>query len=668
MMTLPDSIQLASAKLRTHRVRTGIVVTVAALLFSGIVLALTMLTGAAKSAQSFGTEGLSGRYIVQAHPIFDSQAMYMGTPEMIETFKTRNAQIKADKKATAKRLNLTYDSASDMNLPLVEGKNMSGVTEAYLNPAHPEVREALNTYAQNLPHLSFADFSGLAKKAGAKEMYRSATNPFSGSFYFGSTNSSAKNSTVVPVLDGKEQAADRGTGGNMGEPRGVGTITTRGLTYFDSSLLEPFVLPGQNLALGSTGDVPVIAPVSAVEEILGLSSLPSTATAQQRLDRMIRLRKDIAGKTAQLCYRNTGSNELLAQAKQQAKEIAANKGKAGYIPPSLQYAVPAEACGAVTIKKDTRSAEEKRQAENELTFKKQFEDYAEPDQQIMHIRIVGFSQDMSFQSGFSARSIIESILQTGLGQGWFAPSGAITDGSVADKIQPMLSKRLNVEQVYYAEFADLASAKRFAKEASCTSNAMGDQAIMMAGPSKVGQQDPRVVDCYGQGKYFDISPFGNNASAIEDMRRGVWKVMRYVAPVVLLLASLVLMGIVGKIIADSRRETAVFRALGATRLGIAQIYLTYSIFIALFIMLLAFVLGFFGAAMLSRKLAPDASVSAVLAYNSQDVHKQFTFFGVEPLYVLLIMGLIVVAALLSTALPLLTNIRRNPIQDMRDEN
>lgn len=661
MMMFLDSVQLAAAKLKTHRIRTGIVVGIAALLFAGIVLVLTMLTGAARSAQSFGTEGLGSRYIVQAKPIYNQINLYMGTPEMIETFKARTAQLKADKKAVAKRLGLTYDAASDTTLPLTQGKNASGDDEYYLNTFNPEVREALHTYAQNIPHIGFADFSALATAAGAQVLYRSATSSMTGGSPFAPGGS--QSSSVVPILDGTEQPTQN-SGGTMGEPRGVGTITTLGLTYFDSGLMTPFVLPGQNLALGPDGALPVIAPMSAAEQILGLPKLPATANAQTRLDRLVHLRQNIAGKTAALCYRNSASSDLLQQAKQQEKDMAANKNKAGYTPPSLQYAVPAEACAPVSVKKDTRSSEEKKQAENELAFKKQFEDYQAPDQRIMKIRIVGFSQDMSYRPGFSARSIIENVLQTGLGPGWFVPTEAVTDGSVADKLQPMLAKRTNVDQMYYAEFASLAAAKQFAKEVSCDSkitNTMFEQ-------PKPGQEDPRVTDCYKMARYFDVSPFGNNASAIEDMRHGVWNVMRYVAPVVLLLASLVLMGIVGKIIADSRRETAVFRALGATRFTIVQMYLTYSLFIAGFVMLLAFAIGLLAAYMLNRMLAPNISVTAVLAYGAQDVHKQFTFFGVELLYSGIVCGLITVAALCSTILPLLMNIRRNPIRDMRDEN
>jgi ABC-type lipoprotein release transport system permease subunit len=661
MMTLLDSVQLAAAKLKTHRVRTGAVVVIAALLFAGIVLVLTMLTGAARSAQSFGTEGLGSRYIVQARPIYNQTDFFMGTPAIIEQLKTRTAQLKTEKKAAAKRLNLTYDAATDMNLPLNQGKDGSGADAFYLNPPNAEVREAINQYGQSIPHLSFTDFSKLAQSAGAQTLYRSTNNSMNGGFNSGTFGS--QNTAVVPVVDGKELVTQNNSGG-MGEPRGVGTITSLGLTYFDRGIMTPFVLPGQSLALGADGALPVIAPMSAAEQILGLPNLPATASAQTRLDRLVKLRTDIAGKTAELCYRNSTSSDLLQQAKQQEKDIAANKNKPGYTPPSLQYAVSTEACGPVVVKKDTRSYDEKKQAENELSFKKQYENYQEPDQQIMKIRIVGFSQDMSFQPGFSARSIIENVLHTGLGAGWFAPSEAVTEGSVADKLQPSLAKRTNVEQVYYAEFATLDAAKTFAKTAGCDSKVSSN----MTAPPEPGQEDPRVTDCYKKGKYFDISPFGNNASAIEDMRHGVWKVMRYVAPVVLVLASLVLMGIVGKIIADSRRETAVFRALGATRFAVAQLYLTYSLFIAGFVVVLAFVIGSGFALLFSHKLAPEASVSAVLAYGAQDIHKQFTFFGFELAYVGLVVGLIVLAALLSTVIPLVANIRRNPIRDMRDEN
>lgn len=74
-----------------------------------------------------------------------------------------------------------------------------------------------------------------------------------------------------------------------------------------------------------------------------------------------------------------------------------------------------------------------------------------------------------------------------------------------------------------------------------------------------------------------------------------------------------------------------------------------------------------GKTILSNHFSPSLSASAVLAYNSQDLQKQFTLFGVDISYMLIIFGLILIATLLSTVIPLLTNIRRNPMRDMRDE-
>ena len=182
-----------------------------------------------------------------------------------------------------------------------------------------------------------------------------------------------------------------------------------------------------------------------------------------------------------------------------------------------------------------------------------------------------------------------------------------------------------------------------------------------------GAQDSRVTKCHATGKYFDFEPFGNNASALEDLRSNVWKGVRYVAPVVLILASLVLMGVIGKLIADSRRETAVFRALGATRGSIEQIYFTYSVFLALFIAFIALVIGASGAFLISQRYSPDASLVAVLAYNAKDINKEFILFGLDPLYIGLIVGLVVLAALIATMIPVFSNVSRNPMRDMRDE-
>ena len=129
-----------------------------------------------------------------------------------------------------------------------------------------------------------------------------------------------------------------------------------------------------------------------------------------------------------------------------------------------------------------------------------------------------------------------------------------------------------------------------------------------------------------------------------------------------------MIGTVGRVIADSRRETAVFRAIGAKRLDIAQIYFTYTVFLAGLVATTALLIGFVAASIADSRWSAGLSIDALVAYNAQDLTRQVSLFGMNGGQLLLILGLVVVASLASAIVPLLTNIRRNPIRDMRDEN
>lgn len=654
MMRPFDGIRLASAKLRAHRVRTGIITAIVALLFAGIVLVLAMVAGAAKSLQSFGHEGLGSRYIVQANPIVDMQILYSGNQTVMSTLNDETARLKTAKKAEAKKLGIEYDAANDSMLPTMEYDNGKGAKVKAPNFSSEFTKQTTMAYINDIPHVAYDDFSKIAKTAGAKAVYKS-TSANQQAYY-------QKQTSVSAIVDGTEQAAD--TASQTGQVKGVAQLSQGNWRFFDSELLAPFLLANQNLSVGKDGSIPVIAPVSAAETFLKMSPASSTASSEEQIKHIETVRAGIAGKTAQLCYRNASSAELLSTAKNQRDEMQRNKNKTGYTAPSLQYNLPTEPCGAVTVKKDTRSAEEKKQANNQLSFKKQFESYEDPAQGVITVRFVGLVPDTSYAMGFSVKDILKSMLQSSLGNdGWFSPIGTVTPDSFAARIAQTYDSGSSATRAYYAEFPDYKSAKDFTKAHTCSVTLTMSEMMSYASD----KPDPRVTKCYAAGKYFDIAPFGNNASAIADLRATVWKVMRVVAPVILCIAALVLMGIVGKIIADSRRETAVFRALGATRSSIAQIYLTYGLFIALIVMAIAGLLGGIGAFALSERFSPALSVTAVLAYNAQDLHKQFTLFGIDPLYVLAVFVLIIVATLLSTIIPLLTNVRRNPIRDMRDE-
>lgn len=649
MIRLSDALLLARTKLRLRLVRLSVSLVISALLFAVLVFASITLTGAIASFSSFQKEGYGGRFLVKATPYTYNSFGGSGDSELSNHFLAVQTDLIAQKKAAAKKLNVTYDASSDQSLPLNEAKLPNGSVERFINPNSPLVSAYTNQLNAQEKGVSFEAFRTKAKEHNATHFYQSTTQSFM----------SFNDRSVMQVLaNGQEGYTGLNTASySNGPPTGIASLTSLGWLQFDEKLLEPFLLDGQNLTTGVDGSVPVIAPLSAAEEIAGFKPLPQTATAAQKLERLRQIRKQVAGKTAIICYRNTVSNTLLQEAISQQKQLEQNKDKKDYQPPSLQYQLPTVPCGEVTIKKDSRTAEEKAVAANEKTFKKQFGEAVDSQQGIVTVRVVGITTEPSYSPSIDASTLASSVLQSSLGSGWFSPAQSMSanqyllaSGYGGDYDTLPLSQR-----AFYAEFASLSDETAFIKDMECDAHTQN-------GPPAIGF-DP----CVKKGKSFSVIAYGNNAGAIEDLKHGTWKFGQFVVLGIVIFASLILMGNVGKIIADSRRETAVFRALGAKRFDIAQIYLTYSFIIATMVYLIAGFIGMLAAIYLNARLSPPASVAAVLAYNAKDTGKQFTFYGFSVGQMLLIFVLVLCAAVISTVIPLFGNLRRNPIKDMRDE-
>lgn len=150
-------------------------------------------------------------------------------------------------------------------------------------------------------------------------------------------------------------------------------------------------------------------------------------------------------------------------------------------------------------------------------------------------------------------------------------------------------------------------------------------------------------------------------------KKGFGKVFGIAAAVVAALAALIMMGTVGRIIADSRRETAVFRAIGAKRLDIAEIYLTYVILLAALVFAVSLILALILSSYLNHRYSESVTIDALLAFNVSDLTQKITLLHVYAKDLLYVLALIMGGALAAALFPILNNVRRNPIRDMRDE-
>ena len=124
---------------------------------------------------------------------------------------------------------------------------------------------------------------------------------------------------------------------------------------------------------------------------------------------------------------------------------------------------------------------------------------------------------------------------------------------------------------------------------------------------------------------------------------------------------------ISRTVADSRKESAIFRALGATRLDIAQIYVMYTLLLAGLIALFAIAAGLIGAGVIDVLYSAGFSTAARYIIMPRDLNTTFQLFTFDPLIIALAAVSIVAAALIGSILPLVRNTRRNPMKDMRDE-
>jgi hypothetical protein len=639
MITVRDASMLALTKLRTRKIRLSITIIVSGLLFSGLAGASFVARGVMNGVNDFGKEGLGDRFIAQASS--QTGFNFMSDPAILDRATAIHNDLVARKKAEAKRLGITYDSASDPS-PVNEYKGPDGSKQRYLDASRPAGRQAALEYlaAHTTPNLE--TLKKVAASYGPKAYYQSKLLPYD-----------LQGAQLQVLKDGKENFDLLGNNKvEGGPPSGIESFV-QSWTAISSDLLTPFILPDQTLTLGKDGSIPVLVPHSAAEQLLGLKALPASASSADRLTRTKEIRAKAPSVTFSVCYRNSTSTDLVRQAVSTQQEIDRNKNNKNYQKPSLIYGTPTQACGSVPITRDVRSKNEKTLADKQEQFDQLFGTPAAA-QTNLTFRIVGIVPDADYGPAFGIGQIIRSLVSSSLGSGWYTPAEEIAK-------KPLLNDLFNKPVIfgspafYFAEFGSSTNTKNFIDQQGCSIDY-----------SKIGKTDPSSY-CIAQGKPFQLGPYGSNSLALESAKKNFGKFFRIAALVICAIAAIIMMGTVGRMIADSRRETAVFRAIGAKKLDISQIYIFYTVCLALLVSLFAIVVGLGLALYADHRWSPDLTVQALTAYNAQDLNKTFSVYAFYLPDLLLLIGLALGAGLVSAVLPLFRNLRRNPIRDMRDD-
>lgn len=635
MIRITDAFTLAYTKLRTHRIRTGITVAISGLLFGVLLWVLLVTQGLFNSVDRFGTLGLNDRYIVS---VSDSGAGYSFNPydhlndaTFVAEVQAEYDQLVARKQTAAKKYNVPYVPATDDPSPIKTdtSSRQKVVDDARLDSRAVQAAVA-KRYARDTKPFAINEYI---------KRYKTAT-------VLGTANQLMPHDGQLTYMkDGKEQVLTE----SSPQAYMFGQSDTPSLLVLDASVTSPFV--SQPFDSGK-GEVPVILPFGAAEKLLGLKKLSPSATAAEKYDRLRQVKQRVGEITASFCYRSTSSQQLFAEAVAQQKEIAKNKTTAGYEAPSQLYAAPSVTdCAAVTTASDKRTTLEKQIAQNLVAYQKEIGDYpGDPIQHKVTVRGVGISGDYPTGQSVSAGQIIQSLLTSSLAYGsWVVPQDLLQKLPPADRPdevfvpKPPESSQMTGYAVntYLVEFKDKAEARRL----------LDSTGFFGSG---------------GSGQVFAM-PFGSATLVVDELRVWVTRVVVWLLLGIGVLATIILWGIIGRTVSDGRKESAVFRAIGARRIDIASIYGTYALLLGLRVVVFAAVLAIVGAVVVEVLFAKDATIGARYAYAAPDTNLAFHFVGVNNSYIAMTVVAIVGAALIAAMLPIVRNARRNPIRDMRDD-
>lgn len=266
-------------------------------------------------------------------------------------------------------------------------------------------------------------------------------------------------------------------------------------------------------------------------------------------------------------------------------------------------------------------------------------------------RVIGISPDMPDFASVSLLDMLAMLIGGSSLQGqWVVPT-ELVDPSIRQGIIPKqtnastMSAYISMGSPMAAndlvEFSSAEQAKRFVSEKGCNG-----------------------MDC--MSKPF-ISYFGTNSVLIDNAIESAANVLGVAGAIIAGLAPLLMMGMIGRVITDSRRETAVFRAIGAKRNDIRMVYTLYVIAFSLIVAFVAVGLGLGAAALVNLQQADGLTAAARLMFIQSRETAPFSIIGIWPEALLLAIAVVILAGFTAMLLPLARNLARSPLKDMRDE-
>lgn len=651
------ALQLARTKLRSKRGVLFASVIVSSILFAALIAAIIIFSGVQKSAVRFIEAANNSQYLVSVQPNipqgvtgFYQEGSTSLSLETVRGIKAFEKQYYETERSKYKVAGVEYNQA--IEIPALK-------PSSYADPKLPEEQRVMVDWTSPVTTaLLEQKFNEYAKTAQNKyENVLKIGAQYNAKNYYSQSYSSLPGLPALRVIqNGKEDFASEQKHEAQVLTADKNTIYNGNYGFSDDALLKRNLLKTDGTGLKGVPVVPSAQEVAALfGKQLGISSEPEKET--EKLAWLQSVQEKAKGFTYQACYRNTAEVALLEKIQRDYVEMKSNESVAGYQKPTLLYKYPDSACGDITIQSDTRSAAEKAETLKQENDQKKLGTYVKPAHHVLTFEIVGlvYAQPLTF-SPTNVSDYVKGLLS---GNGYM--SAANMSASIPTKMYEGLPESMKFDTFvnkdsarFYSRINDdfkerilafetIADARRFVSEVGCSSS---------------------DSNCK---KLFYVDAYGSNYLLLDEIGKAFARIMSIALPILLGLALVIIWFTISRIMAENRRETAVYRAMGAKRGDIAGIYITYTLLVALRIAAVSLILGIATAFVVELVYAPGISATAASMFGIIQNAPRFSMFDLSSPLLLGVIGSIFGISLVASIQPLIRNVLRPPVEDMRSE-
>lgn len=659
MIGLLDTLTLARTKLRSKRILLTITIVVSGLLFGILTSVVLLSTGISNSVTHYFNSSLNGHYLVEVTPNVPTDVSFPSTlgmtsaipPATLTHLNNLQNQYTDKQKAISKKYGVPFDPKTITPIlkssPFGEKDPQGNIRQVidWQSPVFSLYTAEVQENYIKTARVTRDDLKRIAAPLGATDYYI----PKSTSLY--------QNAAYMP--SGKEDLTKLGDTNSGGIDPVADAVKMSGYQFTNKMIANRFILPDNAKRQANKTAIPVILSSSAITKTfgkeLGIPQKPSNPHDQVAW--MQALQQKVNGYTYQVCWRSSGEIDRIQSTLRTNTEIVDNKNNKDYVAPALQYNLPTTPCGEITVKQDKRSEADKKLANTTEMIQKELGTYQPITHQLLTFQVVGV---MTISDIYNQPSDVPSFLTSLLGPQF------TTGAFIPDWLYNALPAKGQYDNVLLAA----AGGNTFSESLNMLEKANIGQTIVSF-PSIASARTFIDEQCRYAGdeckKDFAASAYGANYLLTDTLSETISTAARIALPIAVIIATVIIWFTMARVIIDSRRETAVFRALGARRRDIAAIYLAYSLIVALYVSMFMLILGFGIALVINHLYSGDATDIAQIAYGSFGSIAPFRLIDINFLLLAILVLCVFIISLIATLPPLWRNVRRNPIRDMRDE-